>query len=41
LEHFKWCEQAQLLWRSSGEGNNRPTELPETARRGGYFSKRE
>ncbi|KAK4172730.1 cyclin-like F-box [Triangularia setosa] len=20
LEHFRWCEQAQLLWRSSGEG---------------------
>ncbi len=23
LEHFRWCEQAQLLWKSSGEGNNR------------------
>lgn len=41
LEHFRWCEQAQLLWRSSGEGNNRPTELPEAARRGGYFNNRE
>ncbi|KAI0506803.1 hypothetical protein F5B22DRAFT_437936 [Xylaria bambusicola] len=41
LEHFRWCEQAQLLWRSSGEGNNRPTEVPEAARRGGYFNKRE
>ena len=41
LEHFRWCEQAQLLWRSSGEGNNRPTELPEASRRGGYFNKRE
>ncbi|KAF1842493.1 uncharacterized protein K460DRAFT_380330 [Cucurbitaria berberidis CBS 394.84] len=41
LQHFRWCEQAQLLWRSSGEGNNRPTELPEAARRGGYFNKRE
>ncbi|KAF1957787.1 hypothetical protein CC80DRAFT_559805 [Byssothecium circinans] len=41
LEHFRWCEQAQLLWRSSGEGSNRPTELPEAARRGGYFNKRE
>ncbi|KAJ9298350.1 hypothetical protein DTO271G3_3955 [Paecilomyces variotii] len=40
LEHFRWCEQAQLLWRSSGEGNNRPTELPEAARRGGFFNKR-
>ncbi|KAI8631013.1 hypothetical protein F5Y19DRAFT_427330 [Xylariaceae sp. FL1651] len=33
LEHFRRCEQAQLLWKSSGEGNNRPTELPEAARR--------
>lgn len=41
LEHFRWCEQAQLLWRSSGEGNKWPTELPEAARRGGYFNKRE
>ncbi|KAI1301108.1 hypothetical protein F5Y03DRAFT_363084 [Xylaria venustula] len=41
LEHFRWCEQAQLLWRSSGEGNNRPTELPEAARRGGFFNNRE
>ena len=41
LEHFRWCEQAQLLWRSSGEGNNQPTELPEAARRGGYFNNRE
>ncbi|KLP20718.1 uncharacterized protein LW94_2881 [Fusarium fujikuroi] len=38
LEHFKWCEQAQLLWESSCEGNRRPAELPEGARRGGYFS---
>lgn len=41
LEHFRWCEQAQLLWILSDEGNNRPTELPEAARRGGYLSKRE
>ncbi|KAI3324270.1 hypothetical protein HD806DRAFT_63895 [Xylariaceae sp. AK1471] len=41
LEHFRRCEQAQLLWRSSGEGNSRPTELPEAARRGGFFNKRE
>lgn len=40
-EHFRWCEQAQLLWRSSGEGRNRPAELPEVARRGGYFNNRE
>ena len=41
LKHFKWCEQAQLLWTSSCEGNKRPIELPEGARRGGYFKKRE
>ncbi|KAK6952842.1 hypothetical protein Daesc_005136 [Daldinia eschscholtzii] len=41
LEHFRWCEQAQLLWRSSGEGNNRLTELPEAARRGGFLKNRE
>jgi len=41
LEHFRWCEQAQLLWRSSGEGKNQPSELPEAARRGGYFNTRE
>ncbi|KAI1194403.1 hypothetical protein F5X97DRAFT_277922 [Nemania serpens] len=41
LEHFRWCEQAQLLWRSSGEGNDWPTELPEAARRGGFFNSRE
>ncbi|KAI1807283.1 hypothetical protein F4811DRAFT_566627 [Daldinia bambusicola] len=37
LEHFRWCEQAQLLWRSSGEGINRLAELPEAARRRGFF----
>lgn len=41
LQHFKWCEQAQLLWKSSDEGNHMPTELPEAARIGGYFSKRD
>ncbi|EQK99073.1 Cyclin-like F-box [Ophiocordyceps sinensis CO18] len=41
LEHFPWCEQAQLLWRSSGQGNHQPTELPEAARRGGFFNERE
>ena len=40
LKHFRWCEQAQLLWRSSGEGNNRPIELPEAARRRGFFNNR-
>ncbi|KAL6912732.1 hypothetical protein FSHL1_010415 [Fusarium sambucinum] len=28
LKHFQWCEQAQLLWRTSDEGNKRPPELP-------------
>ncbi|KAI2602743.1 hypothetical protein GGR54DRAFT_487683 [Hypoxylon sp. NC1633] len=41
LEHFRWCEQSQLLWESSGSGSRRPTELPEGARRGGYFKARE
>ncbi|KAF5702646.1 cyclin f-box [Fusarium mundagurra] len=41
LKHFRWCEQAQLLWESSCEGRNRPAELPEVARRGGYFNKRD
>jgi len=41
MDHFRWCEQAQILWRSSGEGKHRPIELPEAARRGGYFNSRE
>ncbi|KAK2051999.1 hypothetical protein LY76DRAFT_359444 [Colletotrichum caudatum] len=41
LEHFRWCEQAQLLWESSDEGNKRPNELPEAARRGGFFNNRD
>ena len=41
LKHFRWCEQAQLLWRLSDEGNKRPAELPEAARRGGFFNNRE
>ncbi|KAK4206362.1 hypothetical protein QBC37DRAFT_249739, partial [Rhypophila decipiens] len=40
LDHFRWCEQAQLLWRSSGKGKHRPTELPEFGRRGGFFNSR-
>ncbi|KAF5254161.1 hypothetical protein FANTH_1043 [Fusarium anthophilum] len=40
LEHFRWCEQAQLLWESSGEGKHRPAELPEAARRGGFLNER-
>lgn len=41
LEHFRWCEQAQLLWRSSCEGTTRPTELSEAVRRGGFFNNRD
>ena len=41
LDHFRWCEQAQLLWKSSGEGSHQPSELPVGAQRGGYFDHRE
>ena len=37
LEHFQWCEQAQLLWRSSEGGNKRPPKLPALAWKGSYF----
>ncbi|KLU91830.1 hypothetical protein MAPG_10779 [Magnaporthiopsis poae ATCC 64411] len=40
LEHFRWCEQAQVLWRSSNEGESKPPELPELARRRGFFNDR-
>jgi hypothetical protein len=40
LGHFRWCEQAQILWTSSDEGRKRPPELPVAARRRGYFSRR-
>lgn len=41
LEHFKRCEQAQLLWESSNGGSIVPPELPEGAKNGGYFKCRE
>jgi hypothetical protein len=41
LEHFRWCEQAQLLWKMSEAGTRRPGALPEVARRGGLFNLRE
>lgn len=31
LDHFPWCEQAQLLWRSSDKGRTLPPELPVSA----------
>lgn len=37
LDHFRWCEQAQLLWRSSHEATRQPPELPVSAQAGGYF----
>jgi hypothetical protein len=40
LEHFRWCEQAQLLWTSSDQGKFKPPELPELARRSSFFNRR-
>lgn len=40
LEHFRWCEQAQVLWDLSDEGNRQPPELPVFARFGGFFNMR-
>ncbi|KAL5349770.1 hypothetical protein ACLOAV_004802 [Pseudogymnoascus australis] len=37
LEHFKECEQAQLLWESSKDGTIEPPELPQMAKDGGVF----
>ncbi|KAJ6021964.1 hypothetical protein N7540_007468 [Penicillium herquei] len=41
LDHFRWCEQAQLLWKSSAEGTKKPTELPLFALMEGHFESRE
>lgn len=41
LDLFRWCEQAQFLWRSSDEGKKQPPELPASTRTGGYFRIRE
>ncbi|KAJ0132076.1 Uncharacterized protein HZ326_24843 [Fusarium oxysporum f. sp. albedinis] len=38
---FEAQDKAQLLWKSSCKGKSRPAELPEAARRGGYFNKRD
>ena len=40
LEHFRWCEQAHVLWRSSDGGNKQPPELPVAARVRAYFNKK-
>uniref|UniRef100_A0A4E9DXV0 F-box domain-containing protein n=1 Tax=Gibberella zeae TaxID=5518 RepID=A0A4E9DXV0_GIBZA len=41
LEHFRRCEHAQMLWRSSDEGRKTPPELPVEAQCGGRFNWRE
>lgn len=41
LEHFKSCKEAQLLWESSNEGSIEPPNLPQGAKDGGYFNRRE
>lgn len=41
LDHFRWCKHAQMLWRSSKEGQARPPRLPQFARNGGKFRSRE
>ncbi len=41
LEHFRWCQQAQVLWKSSGEGTKKSTEQLQWAKDGGYFNRRE
>lgn len=41
LEHFKSCKEAQLLWESSNEGSLEPPDLPQGAKDGGYFNRRE
>lgn len=41
FEHFKWCEQEQLLWESSDQGQKRPRELAWLYARGGFFKRRE
>ncbi|KAJ0415799.1 hypothetical protein BJY00DRAFT_326749 [Aspergillus carlsbadensis] len=40
LEHFRWCEQAQLLWESSDGGRAKPPELPNFVRTRGFFKRR-
>ncbi|KAJ5709147.1 hypothetical protein N7493_010481 [Penicillium malachiteum] len=41
LDHFRWYEQAQVLWKSSAEGTKKPTELPLFALMEGHFKSRE
>ncbi|OAA54546.1 F-box domain, cyclin-like protein [Niveomyces insectorum RCEF 264] len=37
VAHFRWCEHAQYLWRTSEEGTTQPAALPTVARRRGFF----
>jgi hypothetical protein len=37
LEHFAWCEQAQLLWEDSGQGTKVPEAMPSRCKHGGSF----
>lgn len=37
LNHFRWCQNAQLIWKASGEGETLPAALPELAQ-SGYLS---
>ncbi|KAF2450029.1 cyclin-like F-box [Karstenula rhodostoma CBS 690.94] len=39
LEHFAWCEQAQLLWEESAHGMREPEGLPMSCKRGGFFER--
>jgi len=41
LEHFVWCEQAQLLWRDSNRGTTQPPMYPYFCTKGGYFRPRD
>ncbi|KAH7128834.1 hypothetical protein B0J11DRAFT_525926 [Dendryphion nanum] len=41
LEHFVWCEQAQVLWLDSNDGTVEPSKLPYSCKKGGYFKLRE
>jgi hypothetical protein len=40
LEHFKRCQQAQLLWISRREGTKKLADLPKFVRKGGLFAAR-
>jgi hypothetical protein len=37
LEPFKWCKQAQVIWRESQNGTVEPRGVPFMCKNGGYF----